>query len=418
MKSARYFFIVVFLGCSAETTDSETVSVLRNVDSGDIDNGGKGGVYVTTVPTGGSGENKEVQTPQTELVPVQTPENDAGQCGSVTVEAVVEIITQPGNLLVIFDRSMSMSNDWNGQPRYQAAGQALIDAVTPMQDLLTVGGVFFPSPPSATGDAGTPTCNVVDPFAWIPPDGACLNAFTDPNAMLAAIGASCEVTEITADDQLTFRSGAEFVSELPNRWLLQGDGPGMTPLETAVTQADSALASTPLTGPVAVVIMTDGEPNCGTNPDNVNNIIAKWATNGIKTYVVGLPGSTEASDVLNRLAVTGGTDAFIEPSDPAALQARFSTIAGETVKSGFKSCEISLQKTEEADLDKLHLVVTENGQEKDAPRDLNNGAGWRVNADGTVATMFGGLCDDAKNGRFTSVRFYFGCTDLPPLIIE
>jgi hypothetical protein len=193
---------------------------------------------------------------------------------------------------------------------------------------------------------------------------------------------------------------------------------GMTPLEKGVVQADAALAAATLTGPIAVVIMTDGEPTCNDNVDNVNNIIASWSAKGIKTYVVGLPGSQAASGILNQLAQTGGTDSYIEPDDPAALQAKFETIVSETVKQGLKSCDITLQRTEDADPEKLIMVVVENGGEFQVPRDMGNGAGWSVNPEGTVATMYGGLCDQAKGGRFDSVSFSFGCVDLPIVVIE
>ncbi len=331
-------------------------------------------------------------------------EEDAGLCGSVTVEADVEVTRHPGNLLIVFDRSQSMSQDWGGVPRYQAAGEALIDAITPMQDMLTVGSVFFPSPPDP---GGMLTCNMADWTHWLP-GGPCLALVTG-----GLIGESCVVTDITADDQLNFQPAADFIAAMPDLWFLTGAG--MTPLEEAVNKADAALTSTTFEGAVAVVIMTDGEPSCGDSPQNVNATVARWLANGISTYVVGLPGSQGAADLLNQLATTGGTGNYLEPNDPAALQTELGSIVTETIKSGLKSCEINLEQEEDADVEKLHLVVTEEGVEKDVPKQLSGG-GWSVNADGTVATLDGTLCEDAKNGRFESVRFDFGCVELPIFI--
>jgi hypothetical protein len=61
------------------------------------------------------------------------------------------------------------------------------------------------------------------------------------------------------------------------------------------------------------------------------------------------------------------------------------------------------------------LVVTEGGVDQDAPRDLGSGAGWTLSDDASLVTLQGGFCDDALAGRFSSLRFEFGCVDLPPL---
>ncbi len=333
--------------------------------------------------------------------PGQTPgEEDEEVCGSVTVDADVEIITQRGNLLVVFDRSGSMSDLWGAVPRHQAATDALVAAITPTQDLLTVGAIFFPSVQDLT------LCNPVDPFAWIPGgDASCLNA----------IGVSCFVSDITSPDQINFREGPAFINELQTGIYSVLTGAGMTPLELAVTEADAAISSGTFDGAVAVVIMTDGEPTCGDFAPNIDAIVSRWLSSGIKTYVVGLPGSAPAEGLLTQIAVTGGTDRFIVPDDPAALQAELASIAGETVKVGLSSCEINFQQEQDADIEKLHLVVTEQGVLKDVPKQLTGG-GWSVNADGTVATLEGTLCEDAMNGRFESVRFDFGCVELPIFI--
>jgi hypothetical protein len=274
---------------------------------------------------------------------------------------------------VVFDRSGSMFADWNGSPRYEAAGNALIDAIIPLQDQLTVGGVFFP-------DLGLLSCNV---------------------------------TDITASDQINFTSAAEFIAALPNHWV--GGAISLTPIEAAIKSADAALSSATLSGTTVVVLMTDGEPDCGDNIDNANAIVAAWAAKGIKTYIVGLPGSSGADAVLTQLAQSGGTGNYFGTDDPAALQAQFATIVTEITKRGITSCTINLQQTADADIEKLQMIVTEKGQEYSVQRQMADGGGWTVSADGKVATMTGALCDDAKNGRFESVRFDFGCVDIPPL---
>jgi Mg-chelatase subunit ChlD len=77
-----------------------------------------------------------------------------------------------------------------------------------------------------------------------------------------------------------------------------------------MNRADEALTSANLSGTIAVVIFTDGEPNCETAPATLNSLAAQWLDRGIKTYVVGLPGTAAASGLLNDLAVAGGTDNY------------------------------------------------------------------------------------------------------------
>jgi hypothetical protein len=60
---------------------------------------------------------------------------------------------------------------------------------------------------------------------------------------------------------------------------------------------------------------------------------------------------------------------------------------------------INLVQTKDADIDKLQMVVMENGEEKSVLRD-RPAEGWSVTPDGTVAMLEGGLCEDAKNRRF------------------
>ena len=69
---------------------------------------------------------------------------DQDDCGTVELNAKVEMVQHPGNVLLVFDTSFSMTMDWNGMPRSQQAAPAIVNALTPLQDQLTIGTVFFP----------------------------------------------------------------------------------------------------------------------------------------------------------------------------------------------------------------------------------------------------------------------------------
>jgi hypothetical protein len=223
---------------------------------------------------------------------------------------------------------------------------------------------------------------------------------------------------------------------------------GQTPTTEAVAAADVMLQNSTLMGETAVVIVTDGEPNCGWDQTKTTTMVAGWLSKyNIKTYVVGLPGAAGAggpgigpggggpglpggggppgapgagngATVLNAIAMAGGTNQYIDAADTMTLQTNLMTIVESTVKSGFDSCSIDL--TPAADpADKLQLVLTESVMgvptDEAAPHDLGNGGGWTITPDGSHAELTGSLCSDAMGGRFESLKFTYGCKMLPPV---
>jgi hypothetical protein len=162
-------------------------------------------------------------------------------------------------------------------------------------------------------------------------------------------------------------------------------------------------------------VITDGDPNCTWDATMANALVAKWLTNGIKTYVIGLPGTTgNGQTVLNDLAVAGGTTQFFNTTDSMALQDQVAMIASQTVTMTLDSCNIKLDPPPE-DPAKVVMVAVENGKKLSVPRDLGPNAGWTINSTGTQVELTGLLCRDAKAGRFTKITFEYGCVDLPPI---
>jgi hypothetical protein len=328
---------------------------------------------------------------------------DPNDCGTLKLEAEVEVVEHPGNVLLVFDTSGSMAMEWNGTPRWESAGTAVKNALLPLQDMLTIGSVFFPrSDPNA-------------PMQCIDPTG--ITCLIIP---LYVQGGTCGVTPIESMDQITFTPGAQFLTTFagPGGNTAPPYAPipgGFTPLKEGLMQAQAALASATLTGTTSVVVVTDGDPNCEWDQAVSLQIVTDWAAAGIKTYVIGLPGTTGAGDaVLTQLAMAGMTGQYITPADPATLEMKLREIATETVMSGFDSCSIGLNPAAEAP-DKLMMIVEENGMRLNVPHEAGaNGAGWTISPDGTQVEITGPLCDDAMGGRFSSITFEFGCPDVPP----
>jgi hypothetical protein len=311
------------------------------------------------------------------------PTSPDGNCGSLRLESDVEIIRSPGNILVIFDQSSSMDQPWStGGSKLQAAQNALVQALTPLQDVITAGAIFFPT-------------------------AACFGITLEGGA----------VEPIEGPQQIPFQPGMQFLQSWQTHWanrLPFGIG---TPMNEAFDRADIAIQSAMLTGQLAVIAFTDGEPNC--IPDPMSTMVptmlepdraADWlAKRQIKTYMVGLPGAMGVQ-ILDQVAMSGGTMKYILPDDPAQLEMVLKSIVEETVKSGFDSCSINLMPAAEVP-DELLMIVEETGAGKaQVPRDR----GWTLSADGAHVEITGPLCDQAMTGRFSSITFEYACPDVPP----
>src|SRR5688572_16205501 len=193
-------------------------------------------------------------------------------------------------------------------------------------------------------------------------------------------------------------------------------------MQEAFDRADAAIAGAKLEGDLAVVAVTDGAPNCfpsGMGTDLEVNRAKNWLmSRGIKTYVVGLPGAAGVQ-LLNDVAMQGGTTQYLLPDNPKALEDSLRSLVQQTMKTVFDSCSISL--TPAADpADKLLMVVVESkdNSKHQVPHQLTPTAGWTITPDGKQVEITGGLCDDAKSGRFTSITFQYPCKDsipIPPL---
>jgi hypothetical protein len=301
---------------------------------------------------------------------------DGDACGSVAIATHMT----PGNIVVVFDQSDSMKNAFNGGdagasgPKWQVAEDALVAAIKPIQGILNLGSIFFPT--IATGN----TCSKVDP--------------------------------ITKAPQIPIEPGAMFVTDFQAHFSAAGWTLILgTPLKDALDEANAALPDpSPLMGQRAVVILTDGAPTCTTGTNAILMPVQAMASRGIKTYAVGLPGSQAASTLLNAIAAAGGSGMYLTPSDPAALQAALAQIASSTIDQ----CTVTLDPPP-ADPTQVHLIVTDAADPNGVEIMQTNGTGdgWTLAPDGKTATLTGAVCDKAKNGGYSSIQFVYGCPSLP-----
>jgi hypothetical protein len=186
-------------------------------------------------------------------------------------------------VLALFDRSISMSEPWAGQPRWQAAGRAFMDGLSGFEAAVTLGTIFFPQ------------------------------------------ATECDVAPLSDPRQIQFQAGTRFKQQweaFPENRFPSGG----TPLGAAFERANEAILEAKdygLIGPgrrFRVVVITDGEPNCGTDPNRVLFLAAAWKTLGVEVHAIGLPGSEQAKTLLDQLASTGGTYQSQTPTTPEETQ--------------------------------------------------------------------------------------------------
>ncbi|MDD9938732.1 MAG: hypothetical protein OXT09_34290 [Myxococcales bacterium] len=272
------------------------------------------------------------------------PSNDPGtagmgagdDCGSIELEPNIEF--EPGNLLILFDRSMSMATLFGGSDRRTEAGAALITALTPFVcgpqtdvdgaacvDKLNVAALMFPSY-----------------------DAAAMPSGLDPTQL------SCTVHDMTSSEQLPWQTATDFVAAWDPYWAARALVTDLafqpltmqplvygTPISTAFQRGAEALMDQNLTGNKAVLFLTDGEEvgMCA----GVNGVTqaTTWADEAIRTHVVSLAPPGGPGEVFNNdVAAAGGTVMPLYPTDAAALTAELSDIVISSI--GKASCTVPL----------------------------------------------------------------------------
>jgi hypothetical protein len=219
---------------------------------------------------------------------------------------------------------------------------------------------------------------------------------------------------------------------------------GATPTAAAISGLSSELEG--LDGATYLVLITDGAPNCNVDatcdadgctlniegaslgraqctpsfnccdpanagPDAGGNCVdgdatehevARLASHGIPTYVVGMPGAAPYASVLNRLAVAGGTartedTSYYAVNDESELETALYAIGtGVAI-----SCTIDLDAPPD---DPSRVNVYFDGEV--VPADPDNGWSW----DGdTRIQVNGDACARLESGDVIDARAVFGC---------
>jgi len=217
---------------------------------------------------------------------------------------------------------------------------------------------------------------------------------------------------------------------------------GATPLVGATILAyrhlhERALAGE-LTGQSFVVLLTDGEQTamCSdearcNGAENCTQLLVEEEVGkasgpgvGIRTFVIGVPGSEPAIPVLSAIAQQGLTapadcdptagDCHFDMTKVQDLGAALGT-ALEQIVGRALSCDLPLPDAEDLDPERVNVVYSSSlgAPPRVVPRDdaaCDGGAdGWQYAQDGKSITLCGKACEDARKDEAGRMDVVLGC---------
>ena len=310
-----------------------------------------------------------VDAPESSAIDASDVVPDAATCGAQMANIGVVNLGDPPDMLVVLDRSGSMTAfPAVFPPVFQTKWNLMEDAlksITMMKDQSIKFGLMDFSSDGNCGASATPNVGI-------------------------ALGTSGMFTSYYATRTPT----------------------GNTPSHLALAAALQYYQSIPVNAAGRYVLFaTDGLPNCKggdpnmtSYPETVAAVSALHAA-GIPTYVLGLDSFADQT-VLNDAAVAGGEakpgpTKYYSATDPTSLAAALQAIAGGIV---IPSCTFALQS---APPDPTNVTVTLNGTV--VSRSPSHASGWDYYPDAMTITFFGSTCQQIQMGASTNVSFVYGC---------
>jgi hypothetical protein len=333
--------------------------------------------------------------------------------GSVCAGNVVEGTRSPSIVLFVIDRSGSMNcNPPPIQDSAQCEGRP--EAVDPTQ----------PSKWSVVSQA------IKQAIAGLPSNAIVGLTFFNKDD-LCGVGTPAGLGASSADVGLAMLDATQLTAINAS---IDGAKPkGETPIVAASTAGYEILRLASLPGSKFLVLLTDGVDTCTVAKDQ-SEFLARTVPRafqlGIRSFVIGAPGSEGGRGFLSQMAYNGGTStnpscdhANIQPTVgnchfdmsqttdlAAALNGALDQIAAAAV-----SCELEMPKPEDGDVTKVNVDLTwQNGGVEPLYQDnapCSAGAdGWQYNADKTKIILCGNACAKYKS-RGSSVSIVLGCRE-------
>ena len=315
----------------------------------------------------------------------ETSTGSSSAIGTGCAQQSVPISALPPDILIVQDRSQSMTDDSNDKPcsggtcgansKWSQVTTA-ITAVATASSSVNWGLFYFGN--------GATLCGVN----------------TTPAVPISANGAAQIVSSLSAN--------------LPG---------GATPTAATINNAVAYMKTLNDQNPKYLLLATDGEPNCVNGDSSITDsagattAIANAKSAGFPTFVVGIGNVASATTALNAMANAGGepqagATAYYAVADTAGLEAALTQIVGMVA-----SCTISLENTPQGDWTIAIWVTDSSGKTIQLPSSASDGWAYNDTSRSTI-TLLGPTCDKLKNGTYSNLQFVYTCqnqTIMPPI---
>ncbi len=335
---------------------------------------------------------------------------NAEKCGESTFGNEV-----PGSLLVVLDKSGSMSDppDGGSASKWSSTVAAINTMVMTASPTLEMGLLAFPE-----GD--------FDSFAL----SGCLMNPAGPNCPAILADGGCNDVASTPHVAIgpLSQNGAAIDS-----WLNQNSATGNTPTWGALKKGYAILLAHPALGQRFALLMTDGEPilytppfggfpemfnDCGGEADIENEVLTA-ANSGITTFVIGSPGSEGAATFLSQLAVNGGT-AKDPNCSPGAGNCHYQIgttnfqqeleLVLQEIAGVIADCIFDVPQGEDIDPNLVNIIIETSGGPVQIYRDPTHLDGWDyTDTTMTQIQLFGPACDLYKAQTGNTITIILGC---------
>lgn len=281
-------------------------------------------------------------------------------------------------VMLVLDRSASMSTAFGVGSRWSTLVSALEGALPPVDEQMALGLTLFP----ALATVGE--CRVPDAPEYLPTTG-------QVSALLSKVRSSSLV--------------------------------GGTPTAAALDVAAAGLTSTK---PRAMVLATDGLPNCNATlnsatcacpsgnctsavrcTDDANTLerLESWSNAGIPTWIIGIGGDVTGSALLDAMAIAGGRPAATSPKYLSALSATELEQAFVQIRDELGACTFTSPSVPDVN---GSIVVMLDGVVVPHDASGTNGWSWSSEARGELA-LRGSWCSKAMAATEPVLRISVTC---------
>jgi hypothetical protein len=377
-------------GCGFKMAGSSPTSGSGGVDGG------------TNVGTGGQAGSKGTGGHGTGGIIVVGTGGEPGTGGDVGIgvdaampncgQTSVSVMPLPPDILIVQDRSLSMTDDSNDKPCTGGSinGDGMCGAASKWaQTIAAINQVV-----------GQTQGKVNWGLIFLGDEALQCGAATAP------------VVDITPGDS------AQLIQTALNGVVFTG-APG-TPTAAVMNNSVKYMQGLTDPNPKYLLLATDGEPNCAAgNTGNIGasdaigaeNAVAAANTAGFPTFVVGIATSTDAAatNALNTMAVNGGeaqtgaATQYYAVTDTAGLVSVLAQIIGKAA-----SCTIPLSGVS-GSLDKVAVSAKDaSGNTIEIMQDPTNGWSY-TDATKTAIILNGDACNNLKSVTYTGFQFIYTC---------